>query len=129
MHGYSKDQVSDNEKIDMGGDSLHGYNRTMNEGKKDSFKAETGTKTSKTPLSKAPGDSKISKGSEKNKKNLEVAPGNNKKEKAKVEGEDDLAEAPNSKNPRTKFKGKDESEKSYEIGINLRESEEVKKSK
>lgn len=127
MHGFSKAPVSDNEKIDMGGDSLHGYNRTMNEGKKDSFKAETGTKTSKTPLSKAPGDSKISKGSEKNKKNLEVAPGNNKKEKAKVEGEDDLAEAPNSKNPKTKFKGKDESEKSYEIGINLRESEEVKK--
>jgi hypothetical protein len=111
----------------MGGDSLHGYNRTMNEGKKDSIKGETGNRTSNTPLSKAPGDSKMGKGIEKNKKNLQVAPGDNKKEKSTIEGEDNLVEAPDSKNTRTKFKGKDESDKHYEIGINLRESEEVKK--
>jgi hypothetical protein len=127
MHGFSKAPGSDNEKIEMGGDSLHGYNRTMNEGKKDLAKTETGNKTSNTPLSKAPGDSKLEKGTEKNKKNLQIAPGDNKKEKSKVEGEDDLAEAPDSKNTKSKFKGKDESDKHYEIGINLRESEEVKK--
>ena len=127
MHGFSKAPGSDNEKIEMGGDSLHGYNRTMNEGKKDSIKGETGNRTSNTPLSKAPGDSKMGKGIEKNKKNLQVAPGDNKKEKSTIEGEDNLVEAPDSKNTRTKFKGKDESDKHYEIGINLRESEEVKK--
>ena len=127
MHGFSKAPGSDNEKIEMGGDSLHGYNRTMNEGKKNLAQTETGNKTSNTPLSKAPGDSKLEKGTEKNKKNLQIAPGDSKKEKSKVEGEDDLAEAPDSKNTKTRFKGKDESDKNYEIGINLRESEEVKK--
>jgi hypothetical protein len=127
MHGFSKAPKSDNETIEMELDTVHGYNISMNEAKKDSAKAETGNKTSKTPLAKAPGDSKISRGTDKNKKNLEVAPGNNKKAKGKVEGDDTMAEAPDSKNPKTKFRGKDELGDSYDIGVNLRESEEVKK--
>jgi hypothetical protein len=53
MHGFSKAPGDDNEKIDMDGDSLHGYNRTMNEGK-----ADLKNTTPKTNYTKSPGNDK-----------------------------------------------------------------------
>jgi hypothetical protein len=104
-HSFSKAPGSENEKIEMELDSLHGYNVTMNE--KDE--------------AKAPGDSKMTSGKDMNKKNLEKAPGSNKKEKGKVEGEDLLDDnAPETKD-KTDFKGKDAENSKYEIGYNIRE--------
>ena len=55
MHGFSKAPGSDNGQIEMEGDSLHGYNRTMNEGK-----ADLKNGTPKTNYVKAPGNDKKS---------------------------------------------------------------------
>jgi hypothetical protein len=77
MHGFSKAPVSDNEKIDMDGDSLHGYNRTMNEAK-----ADLKNGTPKTNYSKAPGNDKKAPASAIKNKTLVNAP--DKKGKSKL---------------------------------------------
>lgn len=77
MHGFSKAPVSDNEKIDMDGDSLHGYNRTMNEAK-----ADLKNGTPKTNYSKAPGNDKKAPASALKNKTLVNAP--DKKGKSKL---------------------------------------------
>jgi len=93
-HGFSKAPKGEGDSIEMGLDSLHGYNITMNEGKD---KKEEG--------------------------DLAKAPGNNKKEKGKVEGEDLLADAPETKD-KTEFDAEDADGEKYEIGYNLREGNE-----
>ena len=77
MHGFSKAPGADNEKIDMDGDSLHGYNRTMNEGK-----ADLKNGTPKTNYSKAPGNDKKAPASTPKNKTLASAP--NKKGNSKL---------------------------------------------
>ncbi len=90
MHGFSKAPGSDNDKIDMNGDSLHGYNRTMNEGK-----AELKNGTPKTNYSKAPGNDKKAPASTPKNKTLASAPdkkGNSKLTKGSTDP--DFADAP-----------------------------------
>lgn len=90
MHGFSKAPGDDNEKIDMDGDSLHGYNRTMNEGKADLKNA-----TPKTNYSKAPGNDK--KAPQVNVKNKSLADAPDKKGKSKLTSgstDPDFSDAP-----------------------------------
>ncbi len=113
-HGFSKAPKGDveNEEIEMEIDSAHGYNLTMNEG------------NGKTPLAKAPGDSKMEASKDKNpKKSLAVAPGNDKKVKGKVEGEELLGDDAPGKGAKVDFVAKDESGEKYDMGYNLKESE------
>lgn len=109
-HSFSKAPKGVHNKIEMGMDSVHGYNVSMNEKKEGE-------------LSKAPGDSKITSGKDANKGNLAKAPGSDKMEKSKAEGEDLLDDnAPDTKE-KTDFDGKDAEGKKYGIGYNLREGE------
>ena len=68
LHGFSKAPGADNGKIDMDGDSLHGYNRTMNEGK-----ADLKNRTPKTNYVSAPGNAKKAPMSTPKNKSLAVA--------------------------------------------------------
>jgi hypothetical protein len=77
LHGFSKAPGAGNTKIDMDGDSLHGYNRTMNEGK-----ADLKNGTPKTNYVKAPGNDKKAPMSALKNKTLAAAP--NKKGKSKL---------------------------------------------
>jgi len=116
-HGFAKAPGENKDEIEMGMDSVHGYNITMNEAK---------AKAEKPVLAKAPGDSKLNKGKEGNPKgSLETAPGNDKMAKGKVAGAKDLEEAPGAKG-KTDFDGHDGAENGYEIGYNLREQENGK---
>jgi hypothetical protein len=120
MHSFSKAPKSEeNDEIEIELDSLHGYNITMNEA---GHKGENGN--SAPDLSKAPGDSKLTKGKDANKGNIEQAPGNDKKAKGKVEGEKLLAKAPGKKDS-TDFEGEDAAGDKYEIGYNIREGKEL----
>jgi len=116
-HGFAKAPGVGKGEIEMGMDSVHGYNLTMNEAK---------AKAEKSVLAKAPGDSKLNKGKEGNPKGaLETAPGNSKMSKGKVAGAKDLEEAPG-KEADTDFDGHDSAENGYDIGYNLREQENGK---
>jgi len=68
LHGFSKAPGADNAKVDMDGDSLHGYNRTMNEGK-----ADLKNRTPKTNYVKAPGNANKAPMSTPKNKTLAVA--------------------------------------------------------
>jgi hypothetical protein len=115
MHGFSKAPGDDNEKIDMDGDSLHGYNRTMNEGKADLKNTTPKTNYTKSPgndkkapqsviknktLADAPdkkGKSQLTKGS--TDPNFADAPGNDEMGKGKnANDKKNLSEAPGNSN-------------------------------
>jgi hypothetical protein len=91
MHGFSKAPGADNGQIEMDGDSLHGYNRTMNEAK-----ADLKNRTSKT---KDPVNDKKAQMSDIKNKSLSVA--SDKKENSKLTkgtSNTNFAEAPGDDN-------------------------------
>jgi len=110
-HGFAKAPGMKKGEIDIEYNAKQGYNLTMNEG------------NGKTPLAKAPGDSKMVDGKEKNKKaNLAEAPGNDKKVTGKTPGDKFLAKAPGTKG-KIDFDANDESGEKYDhIGYNLEEA-------
>ena len=110
-HGFAKAPGMKKGEIDIEYNDKQGYNLTMNEA------------NGKTPLAKAPGDSKLVDGKEKDKKaNLAEAPGNDKKVPGKTPGDKFMAKAPGGK-PKVDFDGEDAAGDKYDhIGYNLEEA-------
>jgi len=109
-HSFSKAPKGESDKIDMKMDSFRGYNMTMNEG------------NGKTPLAKAPGDSKMKSGKVVKKGDMTKAPGSDKMVKGKQVGKNLLDYDSHGAKGKIKFKSEDAEDSKYDMGYNIKEA-------